>query len=67
MEYIPTPEEHEKFILDRLHQLRYIYKYPDRKLSASYLCSQTLNLTPIKHFKGGFCSALVLEVYSLHL
>ena len=67
MESIPTPEEREEFVSDRLHDVCYIYKHPDRKVSASYPCSQTLNLTPIKHFKGAFRSMLVLEVYSLHL
>jgi len=36
-------------------------------VSASYSCSQMLNLTLTKIFQGAFRSALISKVYSLHL
>ena len=59
-------EDLEAFILDELHDLNYVYKYREQEVSASCLCSQMLNLMPIKTERGAFCSVLVLQVYSKH-
>lgn len=63
----PTREDRRAFVTDELTNLNYIYKHPQRNVSTSYLCSQMLNLTHIKTSRGAFRSALVSQLFSLHL
>ena len=67
MKHVPTQEGRKAFILDELDDLHYIYKYPERRVSASYSRSQMRNLTPIKSSRGAFRSAHISRVYSQHL
>ena len=57
----------QTLVSDELNNLNYVYKHPERKVSASHPCCQTLNLTLVKTSWGAFRSALISKVYSVHL
>ena len=67
MESVPTQEGRKAFVSEELDNLHYVYKHPERRVSASCSRSQMQNLTPIKISRGAFRSPLISRVYSQHL